>query len=64
MTPDAKLIEALEPAQLTAATDIALPRRKLSRGVEGLLIALRVYIVVAVGIVGYAFFHALLTPQQ
>jgi hypothetical protein len=64
MTPDAKLIEALEPAQLTAATDVALPRRKLGRGLQILLVALRVYIVVAVAIVGYAFIHALVAPQQ
>ena len=40
-----------------------LPRRKLGRGTTALLVLLRVYVIVAVPIVGYAFFHALGTPQ-
>jgi hypothetical protein len=60
MTYDPKQIGALEPGQLTAATEQRLPRRKLGRGVLSLLILLRVYVVVAVPIVGYAFVHALL----
>jgi hypothetical protein len=63
MSHDPKLIDALEPSQLTAATDVPLPRRDLGRGTVMLLIALRVYIFIAVPIVGYAFVHALLTPQ-
>ena len=58
------LISALEPDQLVAATTRPLPRRKLSRGVLALLILLRVYIVIAIPIVAYAFIHALLAPQQ
>ena len=54
------LIEALE---LVAATKRPYPRRVLSRGVLALLIALRVYVVIAIPIVAYAFVHALLTPQ-
>jgi hypothetical protein len=60
---DPNLIDALEPGQLTAATEVALPRRKLGRTTVIMLIALRVYIFIAVPIVGYAFVHALLTPQ-
>jgi hypothetical protein len=40
------------------------PRRNLSRGVLALLILLRVYIVIAIPIVVYAFVHAMLAPQQ
>jgi len=63
MSYDPNLSDALEPSQLTAATDVPLPRRKLGRAATILLIALRVYIFVAVPIVGYAFVHALMTPQ-
>ena len=63
MSYDPTLVDALEPGQLTAATDVPLPRRKLARGTVILLIALRVYIFIAVPIVGYAFVHALLAPQ-
>jgi hypothetical protein len=63
MSYDSNLIDALEPSQLTAATEIPLPRRQLSRATTIVLIALRVYIFIAVPIVGYAFVHALLTPQ-
>ena len=63
MSYDSNLADALEPSQLTAATDVPLPRRKLSRAATIMLIALRVYIFVAVPIVGYAFVHALLAPQ-
>ncbi|HLH48527.1 MAG TPA: hypothetical protein VKV96_04230 [Roseiarcus sp.] len=59
MSREAELIGALEPAQLTAATERALPRRKLGRGMTALLIALRLYIFIAVAIVGYAFVEAL-----
>ena len=63
MSYDPKLAEALEPGQLTAATDVPLPRRTLGRTTVMLLIALRVYIFIAAPIVGYAFVHALMTPQ-
>ena len=63
MQHDPALINALEPDQLAAATMRPYPRRKLSRGVLALLIVLRVFIVIAVPIVIYAFVHALLTPQ-
>jgi hypothetical protein len=37
-----------------------LPRRKLGRGTLALLIGLRVYVLIAVPLVGYAFVRALL----
>jgi hypothetical protein len=63
MADDPNLDEALEPSQLTSATGIPLPRRRLSRTTTVLLIALRVYIFIAVPIVGYAFVRALMAAQ-
>ena len=63
MAYDPQLIGALEPSQLTVATEVPLPRRALGRGAFLLMIALRVYIVIAIPIVIYAFFHAIVTPQ-
>jgi len=62
MPYDPALVRALEPDQLVAATTRPYPRRKLTRRVLALLIALRVFIVIAIPIVIYAFVHALLTP--
>jgi hypothetical protein len=59
---DPALIGALEPSQLTVSTQHKLPRRSLGRGTLTLLIMLRVYVVIAIPIVGYAFVHALLAP--
>ena len=53
------LIDALEPDQRIAETRKPLPRRKLNRSQMILLVALRIYVVIAVPLVGYAFFHAL-----
>jgi hypothetical protein len=61
MSYDPNLADALEPGQFTAATNVPLPRRKLGRAATVLLIALRVYIFIAVPIVGYAFVRALMT---
>ncbi len=63
MPYDPALVSALEPDQLVAATMRPLPRRKLSRGVLAMLVVLRVFIVIAIPIVIYAFVHALLVPQ-
>jgi len=63
MNYDPKLISALEPSQLSETKSRALPRRNLDRGTVALLVALRVYVLIAVPIVCYAFVHALLTPQ-
>ena len=64
MPYDPELVRALEPDQFVAATRRPYPRRKLSQGVLALLVALRVFIVIAVPIVIYAFVHALLVPQS
>ena len=61
MSTNSDFIDGLEPSQLTAATEVPLARRKLSRATTILLIALRVYILIAVPIVGYAFVHAVMT---
>jgi hypothetical protein len=58
---DRELIRALEPGQLTAATEHPLPRRILGRGILTLLIVLRAYVVIAIPIVCYAFVRAILT---
>lgn len=63
MAYDPALVSALEPDQLVAATKRPYPRRKLSAGVLALLVALRVFVVIAIPIILYAFVHALLTPQ-
>ncbi len=60
MQADADVMDALEPEQLSAATARPLPRRVLGRGTVALLILLRIYVIVAVPIVGYAFVQALL----
>jgi len=57
---DPKALDALESGQFTAASERPLPRRVLSRGTLSLLIALRVYVIIAIPIVGYAFIRALL----
>ncbi len=53
------LVETLEPGQRTASTQAKLPRRALGRGTLALLILLRVYVLLAIPIVAYAFVHAL-----
>lgn len=64
MQYDPELIAALEANQLTAAAERPLPRRKLGGGTLALLILLRVYVVIAIPIVGYAFVHALLASAR
>jgi hypothetical protein len=59
MQYDPLLISALEPGQFTAARQTRLPRRVLGRGTLALLILLRIYVVIAIPIVAYAFIHAL-----
>ena len=53
--------ELLEPTQYAAARQHRLPRRELGRGITALLLLLRVYVLIAVPVVGYAFVHALMT---
>ncbi len=52
-------LDALEPGQFSAATQEPLPRAELGRGVLALLILLRVYVLLAIPLVVYAFVHAL-----
>lgn len=59
MQIDPALIEALEPDQFSAAVRRPLPRRALSRSVLALLIILRLYVTLAIPLVGYAFIRAL-----
>ena len=56
MTPE--FLKALEPEQTAARRYIPYPRRKLGRGVKTLLWVLRVYVLVAVPLVIYAFVKA------
>ena len=53
-------LAALEPEQFSAAKRAPLPRRKLSGGVLALLVILRVYVLLAIPLVAYAFVHALM----
>ena len=62
MSPISADLSALEPGQLTAATRAPLPRRQPSRTVLILLWVMRIYVLLAVPLVAYAFVHALLTP--
>ncbi len=63
MQHDAMAMRALEPAQRSEAKRRRLPRRHLGRGTLALLVLLRVYVLVAIPIVGYAFVHALLASR-
>lgn len=52
-------IESLEPDQRILRVRQPLPRRKLGPGITVLLWLLRVYVLIAVPIVIYAFVHAM-----
>jgi hypothetical protein len=62
MEYEAELAGVLEHGQLASTRSRKLPRRRLGRGVLALLVLLRVYVVIAIPIVGYAFFHAMHAP--
>ena len=64
MQYDPKLTGALEAGQRTAESERPLARRILGRGTLGLLILLRIYVVIAIPIVVYAFIHALLASRR
>jgi len=53
---------ALEPGQRAADAAAPLPRRRLGRFAVTLLVALRIYVILAIPIVAYAFIHALHAP--
>ena len=63
MQHDAVADRALEPGQHAAETMRPLPRRVLGRGTLALLVLLRVYVIIAIPIVGYAFVHAMTAPH-
>jgi hypothetical protein len=52
------------PEQMSGSVLPPLPRRKLSRGVLALLILLRIYVIVAIPVVAYAFVRALLATHH
>ncbi|OYV24762.1 MAG: hypothetical protein B7W99_00725 [Rhodospirillales bacterium 20-58-10] len=56
---DEALIGLLEQAQLASAKSCPLPRRHLGKATLAILIALRVYVILAIPVVAYAFIHAL-----
>jgi hypothetical protein len=53
-------LEALDPDQRQAALQAPLPRRRLRPGIVALLWMLRIYVLLAVGVVVYAFVKSLL----
>lgn len=64
MDYDPATLGSLEPPQHAGPTLPPLPRRVLGRGALALLILLRVYVVVAIPVVGYAFVNALLASHR
>ncbi len=54
-----ELLGVLEPGQRSGPGQAPLPRRVLGRGTLVLLVMLRVYVLLAVPVVGWAFVHAL-----
>lgn len=61
MRGDSYPFHALEPDQFAAARAHPFARRELSRPTMILLGLLRIYVLVAVPVVCYAFTHALMT---
>ncbi|MDD2704320.1 MAG: hypothetical protein PHU07_03160 [Acidocella sp.] len=59
MSGEQELMQALDPAQLAAAKYVPYPRRKLGLGITALLWLLRVYVLIAVPLVFYAFWRGL-----
>ncbi len=52
------------PEQMSGGALPPLPRRKLSRGILTLLVLLRIYVIVAIPVVAYAFIRALLATHH
>ena len=52
-------LSVLEPGQLSADTAKPLPRRRLGKGAVALLVILRIYVLIAIPLVVYAFVRAL-----
>jgi hypothetical protein len=57
-------LAAHDPDQLYAASRAPLPRRELSGGVLALLVILRIYVLLAIPLVAYAFVHALMAAPS
>ena len=55
---DEALLRVLQTTQFDAVNRAKLPRRKLTRGTLALLILLRIYVILAIPIVAYAFIRA------
>jgi hypothetical protein len=60
MSENRELLEALDPDQRQSALRTPVPRRHLGPGILTLLWILRIYVVLAVGVVVYAFVKSLL----
>ena len=56
---DPELLQVLKSAPFSVAAKTRLPRRKLGRGMLALLVLLRVYVLLAIPLVAYAFIRAL-----
>ncbi len=59
MKSDVSVLSVLEAGQVTG-NQKPLARKKLGRGAMAVLVLLRVYAIIAIPIVGYAFVRALL----
>ncbi|MGH7188930.1 MAG: hypothetical protein ACREF0_07045 [Acetobacteraceae bacterium] len=57
---DPEMLDSLERSQLTQFSERPLPRRRLGRAAVVLLVLLRIYVLIAIPIVAYAFVRALL----
>lgn len=64
MDYDSQLLGALEPGQLSAALELPVPKCKVGRAALILLIMLRLYVIVAIPIVGYTFAQALVVHHH
>ncbi len=62
--PARTLTEMALTEQMSGTALPPLPRRKLGRGIVTLLILLRIYVIVAIPVVGYAFVRALLATHH
>jgi nitrate reductase NapE component len=60
MSENRELLEALDPDQRQSALRTPVPRRQLGARILFLLWTLRIYVVLAVGVVVYAFVKSLL----
>ena len=55
---DEALLKVLQTTQFDAANKTPLPRRQLTGGTLALLILLRIYVLLAIPVVAYAFIRA------